>query len=478
MLERTTSKAGKKATGMVRSKVRRGIIQGVKKVVMWPLNAIAKLFKNFFSGRLSTRAHWTAELLLVFLVCSLFAWINWHYRVDRFLSGPNVLRKFWLGWILFFIYLTGRLGHLVYRFRPRAIGTFKDVKLAMLAGYDAAAEQRIDIQDSPLFLVVGADAEIEKAMMTSSFVGDRVVANDSSMPVHWYGDADALWVTLPGVSGISAQCEHLDRYRELANKPGAKPQTMRIDAAVREQVFQRMQYAVSLLQKLRAPVVPVNGIVVLVPYSWMTQEELSSLVDTIKLDMAAIQDSIGVKCMSVVLFHGIERNREFVGYLRRIPEAALQRRCGCTLPAFTESNEQDHQVLHDWLARFFRQQVYGMYRAARTSEHNANLFRFLESFELHRKRFCHALDNAFPKELADHVYLSGVYFVHLSRNDRTFFDGVAAKLVGDHDEVIGWTDERKRSARRLGTLSSFAAAGTIALVIFNAVLVTRFFFSW
>ncbi len=478
MLEKTTNKMGRKSVGMVRGQARRGLKGLMKMIVVAPLQKLGKLFKNFFAGRLSPRAHWTAEILMVTLICALFAWINWNYRLDRFLSGPLFVRQFWLGIVLFLIYLVGRLTHLVIRLRPRAVGTFKDIRLADVDEFDAAAEARIDLQDSPLFLVLGADPEIEKAMNTSSFVGERVKVDDPDLPVHWHGDADAMWVSVPGISGISAQRAHLEKYQQLAKKPGAKPQSMRVDAAVRERVYQRMLYAVGMLEKLRRPVVPVNGIVVLVPYSWIANEEYAPLVDTIKLDMAAIQNALGVKCMCVVLFHEIERNRDFLGYLRRIPEAALQRRCGCTLPAFTPPAEADYDQLHTWLFRFFRQQIYGMFRATRESELNPGLVRFLNAFKKHQKRFTHALSNVFPTDFPDHLYLSGVYFVHLRKGDRTFFDGVAAKLASDHDEMIGWTEPRQRRERRMSRTASMLAAGAVALVIFDAFMMTRFLMSW
>ena len=44
---------------------------------------------------------------------------------------------------------------------------------------------------------------------------------------------------------------------------------------------------------------------------------------------------------------------KFSAYIKRTPASDQQRRCGCTLPSFTQLDEADLEKLHGWLEQFF-----------------------------------------------------------------------------------------------------------------------------
>ncbi|MFK7820829.1 MAG: type VI secretion protein IcmF/TssM N-terminal domain-containing protein [Planctomycetaceae bacterium] len=448
------------------------IVKPIGKFLTLPFTWLWGLIKSGTAGQLSRRAKRGLELFIVASVCGLLAWLNWQLGLEKHLAGPPAFRKVWLGLVALILYATVRFTMLLFAQLPKHASQFPDIAKALQAGVDAAFEARVSLQDSPLFLVLGAEESVEQAMVSSSFVGDRIKVDSNELPLHWHGDADAVWLTAPGVSAVSQQ------YGRVRGAKNAASVQARLTVAEKKQARQRLQYMAQLIKKLRSPVVPLNGVLLLIPYQWMEDAELSSMADTIKLDMATLQDAFGVKCMCCVIVHGIDQSKEFDAYIQSMPANARQRRCGCTLPAFAEYDQADGKALHGWLEEFLRQQVYRFYQADRTRASNGRLFRLLRSFHAIEPGFCRVLNNAFPSDVEEKFYLAGVYLAALDGSTKTFFDGVAAKLTGDHDECIGWNNQSLAKDRRTRRTASTLAGTVVLLITFNALLLSRMFFAW
>lgn len=435
-----------------------------------PFTWMFALFTGGGSGQLSRKAKLGVEIFVVAVIVCGLGWLNWQLGLERYLAGPQLLRKVWLGLVALLLYVTARFVRFLFAELPREGGQFSDIAKAVQAGCDAAFHARVNLQDSPLFLVLGADEEVEAAMTSSSFVGDRVVSNDPGLPVHFYGDADAVWMTTPGVSAIAQQHSRLKTSRATAQT--------RLTVAEKDLATQRLRHLARVVSKLRNPIVPLNGVLLLIPFNWLSDPELAHLADTVKTDMAALQNELGIKCMSVVILHGIEQTVEFQSYIECTPEAARQRRCGCTFPLFAEYSDADSKVLHGWIAEFLRTQVYRFYQNDRQRAANGRLFRLLRMISASEDGFCRIMNNAFAADVDEKFYPSGVYFASLNGSSRTFFDGVAAKLTSDHDECIGWNNKAVSADRRSRRIASMLAAAAVLFLTVDAVIVTRFLFAW
>ena len=176
--------------------------------------------------------------------------------------------------------------------------------------------------------------------------------------------------------------------------------------------------------------------------------------------------------------HGIDQSKEFDAYVQSMPPNARQRRCGCTLPAFSEYTEEDGPELHGWLEGFLRQQIYRFYQADRSRVSNGRLLRLLRSFHATEAGFCRTLNNAFPRDIDERFYLGGVYLAALNGAEKTFFDGIAAKLASDHDDCIGWNNRALKGDRRVRGTASVLAGTVVLLLTFAALLLRRLFFAW
>jgi hypothetical protein len=455
-----------------------GIAAAVVKALLAPFLWIWQLGRNWFQGRLSPAISLLLEALTVALVVGGLGWLNWTLHWERFLTGPYLLRRVWLGVLALCLYGTVRLTFLMWQQLPRKTADFRDIREAMTAGWHAAMDARINLQDSPLFLVIGADSIIEESMRTSTFIGDRLVVNDPRLPAHWFGDADAMWLSLPGISAVTEQAVRERESRGEGGRRTKNAEAIRLTAAEQERAWQRMSCLVRMLRQMRRPVVPVNGVLLLIPFQWMQDPSLAQLAETVKIDMEVLQSQLGVKCTCLVVIHGIDQAEEFNAYVESTPEAGRQRRCGCTLPAFAEHSPEDSVKLHDWLCGFFRQQIYRFYMANRESPGNPQLFRLIQGFHAAGDGLTRLLNHAFPPDVLERLYLGGVYFTELSQRGRTFFDGIAAKLASDHDESIGWNNQELGRDRWLRRLASAAAGGVVALLTIDAFLIGRAFLQW
>lgn len=445
----------------------------IKFYLSLPFLKVGQVFRDWFAGRLPRWAAWSMEIGAVLIVCLIFIYINNKLQLHNNLGGLAPLRKVWLGLIVLLVWGTGRLTLALVRQFPRQLSRFPDIRLAVQAGEEFALDNGIDLQEVPVFLVIGATDDCEAALVKSPFVGQTVKIHPAEFPLHWYGDSEALWVTLPGVSAISIQTQRW----QASDEAGAQRNGYRLTHAEKEQAYRRMTYAMRLIRQIRKGTVSVNGVVLLIPIHWMLDPDFAKLHDTIKIDMVAAQTELDVKCSCMVMFHGIERLEEFRAYMDRFPEAIRQRRCGCTLPEFAQHEPQDNGALHRWLFRFFRQQIYGFYVADLGNARNGALYRFLHLIEQAREGFNRVMSNALAQEIRDRFYLGGVYFVELCGEQRTFFDGVVAKLRNDHDEVIGWTDRALRRNARLSRVVTLVTALVIGVLVLDTVLICSRIFS-
>ncbi|MGL4460673.1 MAG: hypothetical protein ACRC1K_00850, partial [Planctomycetia bacterium] len=148
------------------------------------------------------------ELLLVAGVVVGLAFLGLWLGLDRQIPVQSVpLKRFWLGFVALLVYLVVRLILYIVAQLPGAKEEFPDIDRALEAGMAALAEERLPINDVPLFLVVGLRPGQESAFARSDLVGRKFRVDGQELPVHWFGDERAVWASLPGVSAVDKQVE-------------------------------------------------------------------------------------------------------------------------------------------------------------------------------------------------------------------------------------------------------------------------------
>jgi len=136
------------------------------------------------------------------------------------------------------------------------------------------------VRDVPIFLVLGATQEVELSMVESDFVGSDVQLDGSDLPVHCYGNQQAVWLTLPGISSVSEQTRRWSDTTQ--NGAGHQIDAVRMSLTEKEAYFQRLRYAIKKLRTMRSGIVPANGVLLYVPFDWIVDPECEQFLDTIK----------------------------------------------------------------------------------------------------------------------------------------------------------------------------------------------------
>lgn len=181
---------------------------------------IKQFFRYFTKARgwLGTAFAVVLEIVLVLVVLGILLAINLSWpELQRQVKGPPWFQQTVLPLLGLLVYLFGRIAVYVWRI---LLGNeaFPDIQDAVFDGLDALEAARIPLKDAPIFLVLGLTAEEEAAFAEQPAVAGPVRRNQGGMPLHWYANNNAIWITLPGVSALTQQVR---RPAEVAPRPAS-----------------------------------------------------------------------------------------------------------------------------------------------------------------------------------------------------------------------------------------------------------------
>lgn len=465
--------------------------------------------------------------ILIALVASIvigLGAITWWLGLDRYMSkGPRFFRMTWMGWLALIVILIIRLLISVLR-QLRVLAplqqSYPDIDAAIERGVQAAADEGIAIEQVPIFVVVGLTRAGEQEFRQCESVGGEVCFDDDQAPLHWYGNAEALWVTLPGVSVTCAQAELLAEARQraaykdspyaavaneftspargsaavgepphdsatggiaLASPPVAGSAALdvaSVSTGQRNEARSRLRYLCETLQAVRYPVCTVNAVVLCVPFNEhvVAEEVAHDIRESVKIDMTALQQSLGVRCLSSVVFAGCNDNSALSTYIERLPPNSVAHRCGISFPQLVELNENDPDRMHEWLQRDFELQAMHLFKLAPGEVSNEFLFRFVDLVRTARPYFAGVLRSAYPQEVEYPFYFSGAYLAELSSVGdvpHPFFGGVLVKALKEHDELISWSPPALRDDAREKFVSRVLLGLAVVIMVGNTWLFWR-----
>ena len=438
--------------------------------------ALAKLLKKFVSwmSNVLRVPRWVVECFLVVGMVIVLGLLNYYWRLDMYLVGPRNLAKYWLGLVALAGYLTARLSVILLKGVMTSGKDFSDIDQAIHNGCQKIQDANIDLRNTPLILVVGTDSAAEAGLRAANCVGDTICLDDPDDPVHWYGDGNALWVTLPGASTISKQLQRItalsDEEQNLTEKYSRMP------LADRQLSAKRMDYALKILRRIRNPVVSVNATQVLIPYSWVVESGSEEIIDVVKIDMAILQERLDIRCDCQIMLHKTEQVPEFAALLESTMKEEADKSNGVRLPRFTVVKTEDFIPLHLEMAKVLRKEVYNRYSQNPGADCNEKMYQLLAQFFLAKLGFTTLLSNAFADDIREPFYLSGLYFVSLTPEESRFYEGPAVDTLENHDESIGWADRTLRREDNLKRLTTGVVACVVLLVLVDLVMVVQWLF--
>lgn len=463
-------------------------------------------FRRLKGGTLALPTGLKRALVFLFVatVVITLGILTWALGLDRHASGPWFFRKTWMGWLALLAYFIFRVLIVVLRqirLLPPTLKSWPDISRAMEAGRKAVADAEFRIDQTPLFVVVGLSPEAEQAFARSRQVGQQVCVDDPALPVHWYGDEQALWVTLPSVSCTVAQAQLLEQFNEedaavsisvpagnsmmstltglvVSGRGGGRSTQPEIilSTSQRTRSRSRMAYFCQELRQLRNSVCTANGVLLMLPFNdaVLVDKHARALSECVRADMTVLQEDLGVRCLALTVLSANADNPAFRAYLRNLTPESLKRRCGVSFPQLVHLQRDDGIQLYDWLIRDFELQAMHLYRERPGDPDNESIFEFMDSFREGRKYYSGVLANAFAPDVTNQFYFGGLYLAELSpvgTEPMPFMNGVLAKLKQEHDELISWSDQALVDDRRNRRLSYLMFAMTAVMLVTSAGMV-------
>lgn len=482
------------------------IFNNIRLLVDWiasPFLDPAGFFRRIRGGTLALPTGVKRALVFLFVatVVITLGILTWALGLDRHAAGPWFFRKTWMGWIALLGY--GILKVLIIvlrqiRLLPPLLKTWPDITRAMEAGQQAVADAGLRIDQTPIFVVVGLSARAEQAFVESEQIGQDVCVDDPALPVHWYGDGNALWITLPAVSCTAAQSELLEQFTEDESVEAVDEQRTaatlsgklvlgkvarrrnRQDALItanqRSTARGRMAYFCQELRQIRAPVCTANGVLLMLPFNDAAVVETHSrgLNDCIRTDMTVLQENLGVRCLTLTVLTANSDNPAFRSYISRLSPESIRRRCGVGFPQLVYLQNDDGTRICDWLIRDFELQAMHLYKDHPGDPDNEAIFEFVDIFRQGHKCWSGMLTSAFGHDTSNHFYFGGLYLAELSTVKSApmpFMNGVLAKMRREHDELIAWSDQAIVEDTRNRRASYLLFTVTALLLIMSAGMV-------
>jgi len=157
----------------------------------------------------------------------------------------------------------------------------------------------ISLSESPLFFVFGSDGgEQEKAFLKSARFSLVVTGSPGGGPLRVYASEDAIFVCL---NSIGLSCFAAQKCRADDNAV--------VDSMSRRDALSRLDTFCDLIRQQRSPLVPMNGLVVILPLelSHRVSRTVAELGRALADDIHRLTNRFGVRVPVTFFGHGLEQ---------------------------------------------------------------------------------------------------------------------------------------------------------------------------
>ena len=251
--------------------------------------------------------------------------------------------------------------------------------------------------------------------------------------------------------------------------------------------LERLQYVCRLIRRARQPVCSVNGILTLIPFSYLqaAPAEVEHLHRAIKNDLATLQQTLQLRASTIAMVTGMEDEQGFRELVRRVGrERATLQRFGHKFDVRRYATREELATLERHVCGTFEDWVYALFRERDALSHpgNTRLYGLLCKVRCHvATRLGDILSQGFgydPQRQSDdeRTFFSGCYFAATgeSSDRQAFVRGVLDKLA-DENELVEWTEQARRDDRRYRrwAVVGYALAAVLLVGTIGAVLVRQ-----
>jgi hypothetical protein len=500
------------------------------------------------SAGLGRGLRWFFHILIITLVLVGLYFLNnsQTLRIYENIPGHPWLRRTWLPLLFLLSYILCWLGYWLWTLlivedeHPE----FPDINEAWDEALAALEHKGFDLRNMPVFLVVGRAESPPDVLLQAARLGlELKQAPDGDAPLHVYASKDAIFITCEGCCLLGQQTSFLtgnvapaqtlgadeeEIMKTLApvNAGGAVPEFLairqraererreltpdeqrRIRALIRKEQMNaapirnpdelarhtaRFEHFCRLLSRDRWPYVPLNGVLVLVPFA-ATDSDQDALDTgaTCQYDLDVIQRVLQVQSPTLALVCDLETAPGFRSFIERFPDKQRHQRVGHRCPFIPDLEKLTVEgdpvkaralmfeglanwicgaVVAGWVSKHYRLETPGRDSVGSATTDNAQLFLFMNELRHRGRRLGRLLSRGMAPETAGPVWFGGCYLAGTGRNAESqqgFVAGVFRRLIEEEKKgLVSWTPqalhEEAGLQRWVGTLQIALGAVVVA----------------
>jgi hypothetical protein len=185
----------------------------IKTIWRWILAGVRLVFG--LGLRTTRMPRWVYQLLHLLIVTTITVVLAIYSR--DIVQPSNIatelpqVQDWWCGILFLALYAFVRTIHYFYRLLlMEEASAYPDIDRAWAAGMDALARNGLDIRSIPIFPILGLSEDEETQFFSGARFHARVVApgiDETPMPLRFFANREALFISCPGVSAVCAQLE-------------------------------------------------------------------------------------------------------------------------------------------------------------------------------------------------------------------------------------------------------------------------------
>jgi IcmF-related N-terminal domain len=432
--------------------------------------------------------------------------------------------------------------------------TFPDIDRAWIEAMEALERAHLRLIDLPLFLVLGQPEDNERNLFQDVQLVVPQTPSRADAPLHVFASRDGIWITCPGASLLGLHAAVLARKISLtADQGGAaagaaeqpdvddteeamktlsptragavvsniKDIRLRADLENREltdferrqirslirrddprnsvlnhpelvaEQAERLRYLCRLITQGRTPYCPINGLLMLVPFSGT--DHIQDATDTgniCRYDLAVTRSALRVHCPLIVLVCDVDVAPGFPEFIERFSDRERKSRIGQRCPLVPEfrrgavsanghgnpvSDMVDslsrwicHSVVPGWVYRKFELENENDPASFDvTVQRNANLHLFANEMSERSGALSTILTTGLAEEAPDPPLIGGCYIAGTGRDasrQQAFTAGVLYRMI-DEQNCVQWTPETKAEEEWLNRLTTLGWGVLTAVVL-------------
>jgi hypothetical protein len=514
------------------------------------------------SVRGSRTVRWIVHVLIVVAILVGLYFLGQYWRLEHWIHGSNLVRAYWLPAAFLLLYGFAWFGWWLWSLLRAGEGgaEFPDIAAAWDEARDSLRQAGIDLREAPVFLILGHCEGREESLFGASLLSFKVrqAPRKPNAPIHVWATQEGIYVTCPGASllgrhsmlmtggdeggapapearalegdtlaqtnmpggpadntpEIEAVLARARRERRLPTREEnrqmrtllRKNQTLQALLRDPEQVAresERFGYFCSLLARDRAPYVPINGILALLPLAATdTDQDAFDTGNACQRDLALLREHLGVHVPVFGTVCDLETAPGFREFLGLFQGKQRHQRIGQRAPLAAEfanfagksGSESEGRtamfeslakwvcncVVPRWVYKHFHIEGPGQQYTPELAHENDRLFLFMDDIRGRWRRLGMLLAKSFVAEDGDHPWFGGCYVAGTGmepEHEQGFVAGIFRRLSEEEAKgIVSWTGQTLRQdavALSRASLIWMAAGGLLLLLL--ALLAYAFF---